>query len=232
MSEEDRSVFELVGRAGDSITTYGAHSDQVIEEFEPIVPVLGEIALIHGGYWRPEYDRMHQRPLAQALAEKGWRSHLVEYRRIPGNPDASIDDVKSALDIIGDCILIGHSAGGHLALTAQGHESVRVVIALAPVSDLVIGDDENYDDGAIREFLGAPAAERLDLNPQSNPISKPTVLIHGTEDIRVPVAQSRNFLSAHPTAGYIELEETGHFELIDPRHDAFKLLMNELKKFE
>ena len=232
MIEEDRSVFDLAGRAGDAITSYGASNDQVIEEFEPVVPVLGDITLIHGGYWRPEYDRVHLRPLAQALAEKGWRTHLMEYRRIPGNPDATIDDIKGALDTIGNCILIGHSAGGHLALTAQGHDSVLGVIALAPVSDLVTGDNENYDDGAIREFLGGPAAERLDLNPQSNPITKPTVVIHGSEDIRVPVTQSRNFLSAHPTAGYIELEETGHFELIDPRHDAFKLLMNELKKFE
>jgi len=231
MSEEDRSVFELVGRAGDVINSYGPHPDQVIEEFKPALPILGEIALIHGGYWRPEYDRVHQRPLARALADTGWRVHLVEYRRIPGNPDASIDDVKSALETIGDCVLIGHSAGGHLALIAQGHESVHGVIALAPVSDLVIGDAENYDDGAIREFLGVPAAERLDLNPQSNPITKPTVVIHGTEDIRVPVEQSRNFLSIHPIVGYIELEETGHFELIDPRHDAFTLMINELKKF-
>jgi acetyl esterase/lipase len=232
MSEEDRSVFELVGRTGEEINPYGTHPDQIIEEFKPARPILGEIALIHGGYWRPEYDRVHQRPLAQALADAGWRVHLVEYRRVPGNPDTSIDDVKSALETIGHCVLIGHSAGGHLALIAQGHESVRGVVALAPVSDLVVGDAENYDDGAIREFLGVPATERLDLNPQSNPITKPTVVIHGTEDIRVPVAQSRNFLSAHPTAGYIELEETGHFELIDPRHDAFKLLINELKKFE
>jgi len=99
------------------------------------------------------------------------------------------------------------------------------------VSDLVVGDAENYDDGAVFEFLGAAATERLDLNPQSNPITKPTVVIHGTEDIRVPVEQSRNFLRTHPTTGYIELEETGHFELIDPRHDAYTLLINELKKF-
>jgi pimeloyl-ACP methyl ester carboxylesterase len=106
------------------------------------------------------------------------------------------------------------------------------VIALAPVSDLVVGDEENYDNGAVREFLGVSAAERLDINPSSQPISKPTVIIHGHDDIRVPVTQSRTFLTSHPTAGYIELEDTGHFELIDPRHDAFKLVKNELKKFE
>ena len=136
-----------------------------------------------------------------------------------------------ALDVIGACVVIGHSAGGHLALTAQGHERVKGVIALAPVSDLVIGEAENYDNGAVREFLGEAAMQRLDINPQSNPITKPTTLIHGQDDIRVPVEQSRNFLSDHPTAGYIELEDTGHFELIDPRHDAFVLLINELKKF-
>ena len=121
MREEDRSVFELEGRVGESTTAYGPHSDQVIEEFEPPPPILGEIALIHGGYWRPEYDRTHLRPLAQALARTGWRTHLVEYRRIPGNPDSTIDDIKLALDVVGDCIVIGHSAGGHRALTTQCH---------------------------------------------------------------------------------------------------------------
>jgi pimeloyl-ACP methyl ester carboxylesterase len=72
---------------------------------------------------------------------------------------------------------------------------------------------------------------QLTINPLSNPIAKPTTLIHGSQDIRVPISQSREFLKAHPTIGYIELEETGHFELIDPRQDAFSLLINELKKF-
>ena len=231
MSEEDRSVFELVGRAGDSITAYGHHPDQIIELFKTPVPTIGDVALIHGGYWRPEYDRVHLRPLAQALAEQGWCTHLIEYRRIPGNPDATLNDIKHALDAIGGCSLVGHSAGGHLALLAQSHESVRAVVALAPVSDLVTGDNENYDDGAIREFLGVPATDRLDLNPQSNPATNPITIIHGVEDIRVPVSQSRNFLALHNQVGYLELEETGHFELIDPRHDAFLLLTNELKKF-
>ncbi|CAB4612566.1 MAG: alpha/beta fold hydrolase [Actinobacteria bacterium] len=231
MTEEDRSVFELEVHSGDSTTSFGADADQVIEQYAPSMPAIGDIALIHGGYWRPEYDRAHLRPFAQALADAGWRTHLVEYRRIPGKPDATIEDIKSALDAIGECIVIGHSAGGHLALAVHSHESVRAVIALAPVSDLVVGDAENYDGGAISEFLGEPATERLDINPQSNPLTKPAVLIHGHDDIRVPVSQSRNFLSAHPAAGYIELEATGHFELIDPRHDTFKLIITELKKF-
>lgn len=231
MNEEDYSVFELVGLVGDVLTSYGPHDDQVIEVFEPIAPLLGAIALIHGGYWRPKFDRVHLRPLARALAEEGWRSHLVGFRRIPGSPDASVDDVNSALGIIGSCVLIGHSSGGHLALTAQGHQSVQAIIALAPVSDLVTGDHENYSDGAVSEFLGVPAVERLDLNPHSKLITKPTVLMHGCDDTRVPVGQSRNFISAHPTAGYIELEEIGHFQFIDPRQDTFALLINELKKF-
>ena len=231
MKNEDRSVFELAGRAGDVTNSYGVNPDQVIELFNPTSQMIGDVALIHGGYWRPEYDRVHLRPLAQALADLGFRVHLIEYRRIPGNPDATIEDIKNALNVIGDCVLVGHSAGGHLSLIAQSHESVRAVVALAPVSNLFIADSENYDEGAVREFLGCVASERPDLNPIVNSISKPTIFIHGADDIRVPIAQSREFLKAHPTIGYIELEGIGHFELIDPRQDAFALLTNELKKF-
>jgi acetyl esterase/lipase len=51
----------------------------------------------------------------------GWRTHVIEYRRIPGNPDATIDDIKHALDAIGNCVVIGHSAGGKLTALLQAH---------------------------------------------------------------------------------------------------------------
>jgi len=230
--EEDRSVFYLKGHLGNSATRYGEDPDQIIEIFDAASNFKGNIALVHGGYWRPEYDRAHLRPLAKALAEEGWQVHLIEYRRIPGNPDAAVSDINSALHLIPEAVIIGHSAGGHLGLITSKNENVQALIALAPVADLVAGDGAELDEGAIRDFLGEPAAQRLDLNPQSNPTYVPTILIHGSEDIRVPVEMSRVFIAAHPGTSYIELEGTGHFELIDPRTDAWEVLKTELKKFE
>lgn len=54
-----------------------------------------KIILLHGGFWKPMYNRDHLRPFAAALAEKaGFFSALVEYRRISGDPDATVSDVK------------------------------------------------------------------------------------------------------------------------------------------
>ncbi len=228
---EDRSVFELLGKAGDQILAYGSDPDQIVESYKSSQPSLGDLVLIHGGYWLPEYDRLHQRPFAAALAEQGWRVHLVEYRRIPGTPNATVGDVRSALDTVKNAIVMGHSAGGHLALITADHPSVKAVIALAPVSDLLTGDLQNLDDGAIRKFLGSPAVERMDLNPISKKVTKPTTILHGSEDLRVPVSQSREFSAQHPTVDYIEFEAMGHFELIDPRSLAWPVILRELKTF-
>ena len=228
---EDRSVFELPGKAGNQISSYGSDPDQVIESYENSIPILGDLVLIHGGYWLPEYDRLHQRPFAAALAEQGWRVHLFEYRRIPGNPDSTVGDIRSALDKVNDAIVMGHSAGGHLALITADHPNVKAVIALAPVSDLITGDLQNLDDGAIRKFLGCAAVERLDLNPMTKKVTKPTTVLHGSEDMRVPISQSREFSAKNPNVNYIEFEAMGHFELIDPRSLAWPVILQELKKF-
>jgi acetyl esterase/lipase len=233
---EDRSVFELAGKAGDQISEYGSDSDQIIESYNALTlnqedhPVR-DLVLIHGGYWLPEYDRLHLRPFAAAFADSGWRVHLVEYQRIPGSPDVTVGDIRSALDRIENTIVIGHSAGGHLALITADHPNVKGVIALAPVSDLVTGDLQNLDDGAIRKFLGSPAVERLDLDPLSKKVTKPTTILHGSEDLRVPVSQSRKFSATNPTVHYIEFEDMGHFELIDPQSLAWPVILRELKKF-
>ena len=43
------------------------------------------LVLVHGGFWRPQFDRVHQRPMAAALADAGYAVAHVEYRR-PGMP--------------------------------------------------------------------------------------------------------------------------------------------------
>ena len=44
------------------------------------------VALVHGGFWREQYDRAHQSPLAEALARDGFTIASLEYPRI-GMPE-------------------------------------------------------------------------------------------------------------------------------------------------
>jgi acetyl esterase/lipase len=237
MESEDRSVFDLPYSEPTNTFSYGKSVDQIIDFYLPVESDKPTLVLIHGGYWRPEYDRKHLAPLAKKFADLGWPVALIEYRRIIGNPDAMMSDVVSAIEeVVGrdnKLILIGHSAGGHLALLAANKLGVLGVIALAPVTDLVKTEELDLDEGAASDFLGAPASLRADLDPMRQPILKvPTTLIHGDLDIRVPVAFARDYVAkaASSQIKLIELENIGHFEVIDPRHKAVELILEQLNQ--
>ncbi len=235
---EDRSVLSRAARAPDEELRYGDHADQVIDywhakEYRPLV------VFVHGGFWRPKYDRMHGRPLGEALSDLGWPVLSVEYRREPGDPDASTTDVRTALEALPDLVdvhagyvLVGHSAGGQLALwTAATLNPVRLrgVIALAPVADLLMADRMGLDGGAVQAFIGSGV--RNDLDPVHLPASiAPVSLIHGTRDSLVPISVTESYFAAHPTAHFIRVENSAHYELIDPLSDAFHDVTAELTR--
>lgn len=238
MRPEDRSVFELPTRTCARVEKYGADPDNFIEVFETSGACLGQIFLIHGGFWHPEYDLTHLRPFAGALADAGWRVQLVEYRRTLGKPDNYLVDIRAALKHCGGGVLIGHSAGGHLALLASDKDTKELItgiIALAPVGDMAGADALNLDDGAIKLFLGDSATNRPDLDPKIM-LNKdvPVLIIHGIDDIRVPIELSHSLYNSYQAAGinceFIELIDTGHFEVIDYRARPFKIILDHLKK--
>ncbi len=241
---EDRSVFDLIAPKPDSVLRYGDLPDQCIDIYLTEKPSAPMIILIHGGYWRSQYDRIHLRPLAAALASNGWQVALVEYRRIAGDPDAMVSDIKTAIEFVmasdatRPIILMGHSAGGHLALWAASVISkLKSVISLAPIADLATGEKLNLDSGAVASFLGKSASLRTDLDPilistQAIPIT----LIHGDADLHVPIELSRGYVKSKILKGeivnLIELAGIGHFELIDPRSSVWPVILEELAKVE
>ena len=223
---EDRSVFELTALPSSEVISYGDHADQVIEVFRSHKINSTKVLVIHGGYWRPRFDRSHLRPYALKLSQLGFDAYLLEYRRTPGEAHNYLHDLFVALDQVGECSLIGHSAGGQLALVAAAHPSVKKIVALAPVSDLVAGDIRNLDDGAIREFLGGDPSRYLHLDPASvTEYRVPVTVVHGELDSRVPVELSREFVARYPVIDYQEVVGVGHFELIDPRREELLSLV-------
>ncbi len=217
---EDRSVLSREAREPDEQLRYGEHADHVIDvwhakDYRPVV------VFIHGGFWRPEYDRTHARPLGEALADEGWPVASIEYRREPGQPDLTAQDIRDALDRLPDLmdlhagfVLTGHSAGGHLALwSAATFNPIRLrgVVALAPVADLLMADQLGLDDTAVQDFLGGGVRNDLDPTHLPAPIM-PVSIVHGTADKRVPIAVSDSYLTAHPTARLIPVGGAGHYE--------------------
>jgi acetyl esterase/lipase len=231
------------GRDGASeLVTYGDHDDQVIELRRPSGAGPHPLALVlHGGFWRAGYTRRSTTALAVALAEAGWASANVEYRRLgPGAYRAMLEDVAAAgsrLDGSRPVVAVGHSAGGHLALWLAAEGMVDACVALGGVCDLAAADEAELGDGAVREFLGgapdeAPGAY-LAADPGARlPLGVPQVLVHGVDDDRVPLAHAEAYAARARAAGddcrLVELD-AGHFEPIDPRSRAWPDVLHALE---
>ena len=214
--------------------SYGPHPDQVID----VLPGAADqplIVLIHGGFWRPSYDRSHAIPPARALAAGGHSVLLPEYRRCPANPDATVDDIREVLlratDLAlnnGRVVLIGHSAGGHLALWAASAcppTGLMKVLALGAVADLAQAARLDLGSGATQAFLGS---DRPDLDPTQLPTPQAdVVLINGTADTTVPMSLAESYVSSHPKSRLIRLEGVSHLDLIDPRGKAWPYVAAE-----
>jgi acetyl esterase/lipase len=239
---EDRSVLARPAAAPDAVLAYGPEAEQVADvrfaaDAPPGRPVL---FVVHGGFWRPAFDRRHVRPMTQALAAAGWTTVAPEYRRLPGRPDAAVGDVRTAVRALAGwpelagrrVVLVGHSAGGHLALHAAATIELRHapvgVLALAPVADLRLAQFLRLDGDAVPAFLGDDASVCPDLDPaQLPPPSAPVRIVHGIGDAVVPVAVSESYVRQHPAA-VLTRPDCGHFALIDPRSPAWPTVLGAL----
>ena len=241
MTREDRSVLSRAAAPPDAELRYGAEPEQVADVRFARPPAAGRpvLVLVHGGFWRPEYDRGHLGPMAEALAAAGWTTVTPEYRRVPGRPDLAVEDVRRAVRSVaeepglpGRVLLAGHSAGGHLALQAAatlGPPHVPAgVLALAPVADLRRAQDLGLDGDAVTAFLGADAAARPDLDPARLPSpAGRVVVLHGTDDGIVPLEVGDSYARAHPRAALVPVA-CGHFALIDPRSAVWPTVLAAL----
>lgn len=213
---EDRSVLDRPARLPDL-----ALPDADVYFGESARPV---VVLLHGGFWRPEWDRTHLRPMAAALADLGWPVFLPEYRRIPGDPWAMVEDVQAAIATVNrNVVVIGHSAGGHLALLVQPPQRIAT-IGLAPVADLTLARELDLDDGAVNEFAGAHGLDAF------QPATPDAVLLHGTDDPLVPISLSEAYVARHPATRLVRVKGAGHFALIDPLSTAWPNVIDELNR--
>jgi acetyl esterase/lipase len=226
---------------------YGPDAEHIVEMRRPAMTRVGIggaerpiVLLVHGGFWRPEYDRTHTGPLGAALAAAGWTVATIEYRRLPGQPDATVQDVRRAIEAVPSLIrehnrkllLLGHSAGGHLVLWAAAHfdrQTLQGTVALAPVADLQLAHSQALDSDAVFAFLGAEPRERPDLDPAALQSPRvPSVLLHGELDAIVPLAISESYQLRHPQTKLVRLAGAGHFAVIDPLAAAFGQVLASL----
>ncbi|MER6955704.1 MULTISPECIES: alpha/beta hydrolase [unclassified Streptomyces] len=277
---EEESAFGHPPVDPDVTAAYGDHPDQVIDFYVPRVEVgpggpVPLVVVLHGGAWRAPYDRRHVTPFAEYLAGRGFAVANVEYRRgaespapegtspIAGRWPDTFDDVAAALDALPALVreavpqadarrmvLVGHSAGGHLALWAAarhvlpadapwrtgGPVPLRGVVALAPIADFAVAEKLDVCGGASRQLLGGEG-QFDERRPYADPAlllptGIATTLVQGRSDLVVPQAVAEAYADAAAKAGEVVgltlLEDVGHFPLIDPAADACAVVAEEI----
>lgn len=206
--------------------------------------------LLHGGFWRSRWGRALMAALAVDLADRGWATWNVEYRRIGtgGGVPETIDDVRAAIRALTEIdaplsregvLVIGHSAGGQLGFCVADMPQVASVLSLAGVCDLAAAARERIGESAALEFVGGTPEERPEAYALADPLRRlPTgtesLLVHGDADKRVPIEYSRRYAQAARAAGdpcgLLELAGVDHFAVIDPRTRAWTTTAEHLDR--
>ena len=248
-----------------TIHRYGPHPDQFLELTLPDAAGPRPVAVVlHGGFWRAAYGVELARPLARSLAADGFAAVAVEYRRVGGGggwPE-TLEDVAAAvdalpdlpdagrLDLAGGIVVVGHSAGGHLAAWTAGRHRlpvgvpgaeprVRVAAAVlqSGVLDLDLAHEQGLGGGAVLAFLGEAPGVVPDRYAVASPVRLvPTgaavLCVHAAADDAVPLSQTERYAAAAAVAGdvvEVRVVRGDHMHLIDPAGDPWHLVRDWLR---
>lgn len=230
--------------------SYGSDPAQVYDVIPPAAgapAVTGTVVVVHGGFWRAQYDREHALPEARAFASAGYHVALAEYRRVGmpgGGVPGTLDDVRdlvasisSQSDLPKPLVLVGHSAGGHLVTWAAGQpwaaeRGIAGVVSLAGVIDLGAADRLHLGSDATRDFVGSGpgTAAWTSADPMSTlPPKVPVRLVNGADDDTVPPEVADAYVSSARAAGgdvsEVVVPGADHFAVIDPATPAFEAVL-------
>jgi acetyl esterase/lipase len=228
------------------------------------------VVLIHGGCWKAPYAVLRELgPLGDALKADGIATWNIEYRRLyePGSgwPGTYLD-VGRALDSLRDVspeygldlsrvVVVGHSAGGHLAMWAAARgklprESelyvadplpVRGVVNLAGTMDMADNISNHHagcGDTVVTGLLGGTPQSVPERYAQASamslvPLGVRQVLIWGEHEEFVPLPLAQQYANAASRAGdavrLSVVPRVGHFDLASPTTESWPALRSAIQ---
>lgn len=215
---------------------YSEHPETVMDVRLPAEPgPHPAVVLVHGGFWRHMWTRDTMDGIAIDLARRGYLTANIEYRRTGdgGGWPHTAEDVARAIEAVqaredvGPVAVVGHSAGGQLALTAQALVSAPYLpVSVGGVLDLEAAIAEGVGHGAPEAFLGGvPAA---DASPLRTVTAGEAIVVHGTRDDIVPISQARAYANANPDSRLVELDGGGHFDFLERSDPAWSRVVSLL----
>ena len=246
-SGAERSISGDVTRVA-----YGSDDQQYAELRRPSGRSKGTVVLIHGGYWQVGYGAELMVPLAEAWTALGHATWNIEYRRVGtgGGVPHTLEDVAAALDLLHArgldhrVVVVGHSAGGQLAVWAASRTArtpggaprvhPALVVSLSGVLDLTLAAGSAYAGEPTTSFVGGTPARQGALYAEADPTllvpaACPVAVVQAADDQVVASEQARSYVAHDTAAGgrarYIEVPGD-HFSLIDPRASCFPSIRN------
>jgi dipeptidyl aminopeptidase/acylaminoacyl peptidase len=244
---------------------YGSHESQFGHLYEPVdaqerVPL---VVLVHGGYFSTRYALTIQTAIARLMAQRGTAVWNIEYRRTeedggiwpgPGRdtiaalralddvvPAALPDDLAARI-AVDDVAVVGHSAGGMLAVWASAQlgaatARARITRVVAQSALLDLSPAQVHDRPTPRAVMGQPYDEIPDRYAQASPIFAPTmdahvIVVHAGDDAAVPVDCSRHYVNAVSARGQsaelVVVPGEGHDAFVDPRSAGTRATLRSL----
>ncbi len=267
MTRED--ILTLPAPPADARIAYGRDPQQFGDLRLPATGVGPHpvVVLLHGGYWRARYDLAYFGHAAADLTARGSATWNLEYRR-GGKPGggwsgtfldgaAGMDHLRALaashpLDL-DRVVVLGHSAGGHLALWLAARPRIalesaiytpdpllpKAVVSLAGVLDLRQASARHLSNDAAHELLGGlperyPERYAAASPAELLPLGVPAILIHGTADDSVPYALSHDYADQARVVGdeveLVTLPGVGHFEVVDPRAPEWQVVVQAVER--
>ena len=247
-----REIEALPPDIADHRISYGENALQFGELRLPETPgPYPVIVFIHGGCWLNQFSLDHVAVMSRALANQGYAVWTPEYRRVGdtgGGWPGTFQDVVKSIDFLkeigpahgfdpGRIIVMGHSAGGHLALwlAAQNNLPLRGVVSLAGICDLKAYERLGNDCAAsLPGLLGGTSRDVPERWTKANPIELLPIdvrvsLIHGERDTIVPLSQSESFAAAAGCELHV-VRGGGHFDMVSPHANAFEIICQALRR--